>query len=116
MVDVEILDTCTLLQACEWIAFQWEPMSDLYEQYDGRIRPQHPLFAGLNFGQTTKPTIDWDKYNPTITKAKAALKITLIQAQLVVTGTYIPEHTDESTHNERDDIEFQSFFYTRCEQ
>lgn len=110
MVDVEILDTCTLLQACEWIALQWEPMSDLYEQYDGRIRPQHPFFSGINFGQTTKPTIDWDKYNPAITKAKAALKIALIQAQLVVTGTYIPEHTDESTHNERDDIEFQSFF------
>lgn len=46
MVDVEILDTCTLLQACEWIALQWEPMSDLYEQYDGRIRPQHPFFFG----------------------------------------------------------------------
>lgn len=110
MVDVEILDTCTLLQACEWIAFQWEPMSDLYEQYDGRIRPQHPLLAGLNFDLTTKPTIDWDKYKSAITKAKAALKIALIQAQLVATGTYIPEHTDESTHNEREDIEFEDGF------
>ncbi|MDW2974441.1 MAG: hypothetical protein R8M70_00055 [Alphaproteobacteria bacterium] len=110
MVDVEILDKCTLLQACEWIALQWEPMSDLYEQYDGRIRPQHPLFAGLDLDITTNPTIDWDKYKSAITKAKAALKIALIQAQLVATGTYIPEHTDESMRNERDDIEFQPFF------
>lgn len=69
-----------------------------------------PFFSGINFGHTTKPTIDWEKYKSAITKAKAALKIALIQAQLVATGTYIPEHTDESTHNERGDIEFQPFF------
>ena len=110
MVDIEILDTCTLRQACEWIALKWEPMSDLYEQYTGRIRPQRPLFAGLDFDLTTKPSIEWDKYIPVINQAEAALKIALIQAQLVATGIYIPEYIDESTHNERDDIEFQPFF------
>ena len=110
MVDVEILDTCTLLQACEWIALKWEPMSDLYEQYTGRIRPQHPLLAGINFDLTTKPSIEWDKYIPVINQAEAALKIALTKTQIVASGTYIPEHTDESMHNERDDIEFQPFF------
>lgn len=34
----EILDKCNLLQACEWIAFGWEPMKPIYEHAIGRRR------------------------------------------------------------------------------
>ncbi len=33
MIEVKILNECTLLQACEWIAFKWEPMNNVYNQY-----------------------------------------------------------------------------------
>lgn len=34
----EILAKCTLRQALEWIAFQWEPMESVYEDLIGRYR------------------------------------------------------------------------------
>ncbi|MBD5405964.1 hypothetical protein HDR59_05455 [bacterium] len=39
-IKPDILDTCTLLQACEWIAFGWEPMEEIWERHINRIRPE----------------------------------------------------------------------------
>lgn len=85
MVDVEILDTCTLLQACEWIAFKWEPMDKVYEEYEGRVRPDNPIFT-IHSGLDPKPSIKWDDYRDALIKAKAALTIALLQEKIKAIG------------------------------
>ncbi len=74
MFDVEILDTCTLQQACEWIAFTWEPMKQAYEEYSEHIRPRDSKSPGFQ------------EYEQQIKKASRALRIALIQKQLKITG------------------------------
>lgn len=113
MIEVKILNECTLLQACEWIAFKWEPMNNVYEQYEGRIRPRNPIFD-INLGDNPKPSIEWDKYRDGLAKGVAALKIALCQKQINAVGRFFPEKNTSlgSTplQPERTVIDFEEFF------
>lgn len=114
MIRVEISDKCTLLQACEWIAFKWEPMDNVYEQYEGRIRPRPPIF-NTKFGGNPKPSIEWDKYSYELSKAVAALKIALFKKQISSIGRLCPNKDTPlggfSLQPERTVIDFEEFFY-----
>ncbi len=113
MIKVEILDNCTLLQACEWIAFKWEPMATVYEQYEGRIRPQNPMFD-INLGNKPKPSIEWDKYRDGLAKGVAALKIALTKKQINSIGRLFPQRGTPLggalLQPERTVIDFEEFF------
>lgn len=78
MFDIEILDTCTLQQACEWIAFSWEPMKPAYAEYCEHIRP------------TDSKSPEFQEYEQQIKKALRALRIALIQKQLQIVGVHLP--------------------------
>lgn len=82
MFNIEILDTCTLRQACEWIAFAWEPMKQAYEEYSEHIRP------------TDSKSPEFQEYEQQIKKASRALRIALIQKQLKIVGVRL--HTSGS--------------------
>lgn len=113
MIEVKILNECTLLQACEWIAFKWEPMNNVYEQYEGRIRPRNPIFD-INLGDNPKPSIEWDKYRDGLAKGVAALKIALCQKQINAVGRFFPEKNtplgSAPLQPERTVIDFEEFF------
>ena len=113
MIEVKILNECTLLQACEWIAFKWEPMNNVYEQYEGRIRPRNPIFD-INIGDNPKPSIEWDKYRDGLAKGVAALKIALCQKQINAVGRFFPEKNTSlgsaPLQPERTVIDFEEFF------
>lgn len=90
MFDVKILDKCTIRQACEWIAFKWEPMSWQYEAYCGHIRPRNPydlLSLEEMFENPPEPTYPWKKYNKAMHEACAKLTITVSQKQIVLQNT-----------------------------
>ena len=82
MFEIEVLDTCTIQQACEWIAFGWEPMKPAYEEYCEHIRP------------TDTKSPEFQEYELKIKKASTALRIALIQNRLNVVGTRL--HTSGS--------------------
>lgn len=113
MIKVEILDKCTLLQACEWIAFKWSPMDAIYEQHEGRIRPENPTF-NLDLGTNPKPSIEWEEYRDNLRKAVASLHIALFNKQVNAVGVLIPTEKiplgGAPLQEERGVIKFEKFF------
>ncbi|MDR2933786.1 MAG: hypothetical protein LBU68_00700 [Rickettsiales bacterium] len=74
-LEIEILEECTLLQACEWIAFDWKPMSEMYENAIGRVRPMFDVILKREYDQS-------------IERAKNLLLVALYQ------GKIIPKYND----------------------
>jgi hypothetical protein len=75
---IEFLDKCTLLQACEWIAFKWQPMLPIYEDVSGRNQPS--------------PFDSDAPHNKSIKIAANHLKLTLYQKDIIARGK--PEFMD----------------------
>ena len=87
MFDVEILETCTLQQACEWIAFQRPPMTTTQEEASGFIRPSPEIAQETIWSKhLPKPTYTWEDYLQQMTIACAKLKLALIQKDICVFG------------------------------
>lgn len=101
MFNIPILKDCTLLQACEWIAFKWEPMSKQYEEYCNHIRPQSPFDNVIDIMKTSpKPTFSWEEYVNKTNQAKAALTIALLQKEICAKG--INKHYQTIMHELQD--------------
>lgn len=114
MIKVEILNKCTLLQACEWIAdFKWEPMDKICEQYKGRKRPEDPMFS-IKLDTEPEPTIPWKKYRDELSKASAALHLALAQKHVNATGILIAQEKlplgATPLHKKRTALDYESFF------
>lgn len=77
-IQYEVLKDCSLLQACEWIAFGWEPMKPVYEKAIGRYRENYYDFKFLS--QTEY--IDRDE----IREAQNILKCLLYSNKINATG------------------------------
>ena len=88
MFDIEILDTCTLRQACEWIAFQRPPLTPTQEEASGFIRPSPESGAEDSIwgNYLPKPTYTWEDYLQHMTIACAKLKLALIQKDICAFG------------------------------
>lgn len=87
MENIEVLDNCTLLQACEWIAFQRPPMTHTQEKATNFIRPEPPIMDIPVFNiYSPKPTYPWEKYFQALTVSCAKLKLALMAKQLQVFG------------------------------
>lgn len=90
MFNLEILDTCTIGQACEWIAFGWEPMPPQYEAYCNHIRPIDPnyptAFMAPLLPPPPTPSYTWEEYNKEMHRACAKLTIALLQKEVIAQG------------------------------
>lgn len=87
MFDVEALDTCTLQQACEWIAFQRPPMTKTQEEATGFIWPSPEMTNDNGWSKyLPKPTYTWEDYLQQMTIACAKLKLSLQNGYLCVFG------------------------------
>lgn len=113
MFDIEILDTCTLQQACEWIAFGWEPMPPKYEAYCNHIRPHNPNdISSLDsfFETPPEPTYKWDKYSGDMHRACSKLTIALLQKEIIAYGNqkaykkYFPSAEKQAINFGNDDV------------
>jgi len=76
---------CNLMQACEWVAFGWKPMTAEDEFMDGRIRPRQP-FVDINVSK--KVATDWENYKQRITEAGETIKNALRDQIIVVRGKH----------------------------
>lgn len=74
---------CNLIQACEWIAFGWEPMTADEEFECGRIRPQKP-FVDIDASKEIKAS--WEKYRNKIHEAANKILSALRAGKLQVKG------------------------------
>ena len=110
MFNIEVSKTCTLQQACEWIAFKWEPMIPQYEEYCNHIRPRSP--EDVNpleelVSPSPKPTYTWEKYNDEMHKAKAKLTIALLKKDVVAMGR-LKVYKKCFLSAEKQDVQFDS--------
>lgn len=88
MFDVEILDKCTLRQACEWIAFKWAPMPPQYEAYCDHIRPANPHDGfGSYITSPSEAIQEWNEYNKGMQRACSKLTIALLQKAVIARGS-----------------------------
>ncbi|MDR1697125.1 MAG: hypothetical protein LBR41_02820, partial [Rickettsiales bacterium] len=74
--DVEYLDKCTLLQACEWIAFGYKPRLAIYEAAATPPRPSPYESNQLKI----------EKYLKDMNDAKNKLKLALFQKTIIAKG------------------------------
>ncbi len=75
--------TCDLLQACEWVAFGWEPMNKEDEFMTGRVRPEQPLTENL---LDINAELSWERYETKINEAANKIKDLLQKGQLKAKG------------------------------
>lgn len=77
-INPPILENCTLLQACEWIAFGWEPMEKVYE--DAICRDKSKL------GECSKNEHNTIILSKEIVNAMNLLKVVLYEKKLIAYG------------------------------
>jgi hypothetical protein len=85
-LELKYLDKCTLLQACEWIAFKWRPMLPIYENASGRVRPKAELIYNEKTGCNEQGDAVYHKYNNAIIQARNLLSAHIFQKAIRVIG------------------------------
>ena len=86
-MEIKTLDTCTLLQACEWIALKWKPMTKIYEDAVGIKRPHLSQEDWWEYHDPYKSRDpEKQKYRDAIFNAIASLKLALHQGEIHATG------------------------------
>lgn len=119
MFDIETLKFCSILQACEWIAFGWEPTTQQYEEMLGRHRPlqaggwaaferkpatpEYDNTLGYSYQESInpnsynefyKPILPFTEYAPEIQKACAKLTIALQKKYINALGILYKQDMD----------------------
>lgn len=101
-IDYEILNECTIRQACEWIAFYEQPKLDIYYEMPGGNRPN---------ATNSSPEVV-AKYNAKISDALVLLKIALFHKHIVAHGTpdlenKVFDDADIAAHSEFTSVELR---------
>ena len=76
-IDIPVEKFCTLRQACEYLAFNWKPVTEIYDTYLGRKRYRPNAAQPTSFYEGMK-------------KAENTLAVLIEQNKLTVTGIEDP--------------------------
>ncbi len=93
-IKPEILNNCSLLQACEWIAFGWEPTTPYYEYLLNYQRPTNSKYVSKRFKYENKKLAEQNEnlntqdYDNKIQDAIRKLEYLIIKNKIDIEETY----------------------------